>query len=110
MSALRFRAFIQLCVVAIFVSCSISAQTSTGALSVTVLDATGASIPTATVTVTGSDTGNVLRTVPANNSGLADVPLIPPGTYDVSVSAPGFKTTLRKRIPVAAGSVQDVRL
>ena len=110
MSANSLRAFIHSCVLAVLVCCSIFAQTSTGALSVTVLDATGASIPTATVTVTGSDTGNVLRTVPANNSGLVDVPLIPPGTYDISVSAPGFKTTLRKRIPVAAGSVQDVRL
>ncbi|MBV9937593.1 MAG: TonB-dependent receptor [Acidobacteriaceae bacterium] len=86
------------------------AQTSTGELSVTVLDATGASVPNATVTITGSETGNVLRTLASNDRGIANVPLIPPGNYNISVVAPGFKTTVRPHIPVAVGSVQDLRV
>ncbi len=86
------------------------AQTSTGELSVTVLDATGAVVPNAAVTVTGSQTGNVLRTLSSNDRGLANAPLIPPGDYDISVTSPGFKTTLRRSIPVAVGSVQNVQI
>jgi Carboxypeptidase regulatory-like domain len=76
------------------------AQTSTGELSITVLDPTGAVVPNATVTITGSETGNALRTMPSNDKGLADAPLIQPGNYDISVTASGFKTTVRRRVPV----------
>ena len=86
------------------------AQTSTGELSVTVLDTSGAIVANAAVTITGSETGNVLRTLASNDRGLADVPLIPPGNYDISVAAPGFRTTVRQRIPVTVGSVQDIRV
>lgn len=86
------------------------AQTSTGELAVTVSDATGAVVPNATVTVTGSQTGNVLRTLSSNDHGLVNAPLIPPGDYDVSVTAPGFKTTLRRSIPVSANSVQNIQV
>ncbi len=86
------------------------AQTSTGELSVTILDASGAVVPNAAVTVTGSQTGNVLRSLSSNDRGLANVPLIPPGDYDISVTSPGFKTTLRRSIPVAVGSVQNVQI
>jgi hypothetical protein len=86
------------------------AQTSTGELSITVLDASGAVVPNATVTITGSETGNVLRTLSSNDRGLAEAPLIPPGNYDISVSLSGFKTTLRRGIAVAVSSIQGVRV
>src|SRR4051794_14096702 len=78
----------------------LNAQTSTGELSITVFDISGAVVPKATVVVTGSNTGNTLRTLVSNELGLAEVPLIPPGDYDVTVSAPGFKTSVEKKIAV----------
>src|SRR4051794_39166664 len=84
------------------------AQTSTGQLSVTVLDASGAVVPNATVRLTGSETGNVLRTLQTNEFGVAPIPLVPPGNYDVSVTATGFKNVVRRGVAVAVGSVADV--
>ncbi len=56
----------------------LEAQTSTGEMSITVLDASGGVIPQATVTVTGSETGNTVRSLLTNGGGLAAVPLLPP--------------------------------
>jgi hypothetical protein len=95
---------------AILLPVTASAQTATGQLSITVLDASGALVPNANITITGTDTGNILRTLTSNDHGLASAPLIPPGNYDVSVSAPGFQSVLRKAIPVAVGSVQDISI
>ena len=94
----------------IFLPLGARAQTATGQLSITVIDASGALVPNAKITITGSDTGNILRAITTNGHGLASAPLIPPGNYDIAISAPGFQTTLRKAIPVAVGSVQDISI
>jgi Carboxypeptidase regulatory-like domain/TonB dependent receptor len=80
------------------------AQTSTGQLSVTALDSTGAVVPGATVKLTGSDTGNLLRTLTTNGLGVAAIPLVPPGNYDISVAAQGFKNFILRAVPVDTGS------
>jgi hypothetical protein len=84
------------------------AQTSTGQLSVTALDSSGAAVPGATVKLIGSDTGNTLRTIQTNGLGVAQIPLVPPGAYDVSVSVQGFKSVVRRAVPVDSGS--DINL
>ena len=67
------------------------AQTaSTGALSGTVTDASGAVIPNATVTITSNDTGQT-RTGTTNAAGQYQFGLLPPGSYKVRMSAAGFK-------------------
>lgn len=53
-----------------------SAQTATGQLSITVLDASGALVPNANITIRGTDTGNIVRTITSNDHGLANAPLI----------------------------------
>ncbi len=70
---------------------SLGAQsTSTGALTGTVTDATGAVVPNATVTVTSADTGQV-RTTTTSANGSYNVGLLPPGNYRVRFDAAGFK-------------------
>jgi hypothetical protein len=86
------------------------AQTSTGQLSVTALDSSGAAVPGATVKLIGSDTGNTLRTIQTNGLGVAQIPLVPPGAYDVSISAQGFKSVVRRAVPVDSGSDIDLSL
>ena len=78
---------------ALFLSATVlHAQNSTGAISITVFDAGGAAVPNAQVVVTGTDTGVQLRTLTTNDHGIAEVPLVPPGNYNVSITATGFKT------------------
>jgi len=68
------------------------AQTaSTGALTGTVTDQTGASVPGTMITATNTAT-NQARTVSSGADGAYQVALLEPGTYKVRFSAPGFKT------------------
>lgn len=68
------------------------AQTSaTGALTGTVTDPSGAVIAGATVTATNVGTGQT-RTVTTDANGAYRFSLLPPGNYDVKLSAQGFKT------------------
>ena len=86
------------------------AQTSTGEISVTVQDPSSAVIPGATVAIKGSDTGNTVRTLQTNAQGETSVPLLPPGNYDVDVSAQGFKQNIRTQIPVNVGQTTDLHI
>jgi hypothetical protein len=61
----------------------------TGSITGTVRDNTGAVVPKAEVTLTDTATGTSLHTT-SNTEGEFLVAAIPPGTYDLSVSAAGF--------------------
>ena len=79
------------------------AQTAaTGALDVTVTDATGAIVPGATVIV--DDGAGLNRSLTTNAQGIVSVPLLPPGDYKITISASGFKTS---DIPVVAVHVTE---
>src|SRR5438445_412652 len=56
----------------------------------TVKDPSGASIATAQVTVSSPDRG-INRTTTTNSDGEYSVPALPPGSYNVTINAPGFK-------------------
>ena len=63
---------------------------STGGIVGTVVDATGAVVPGAKVTITGS-TGQTIKTTTSGQGGYASGSLVP-GAYTVRVEAKGFKT------------------
>ena len=86
------------------------AQTSTGEIDVAVSDASEAVITGARVTVIGAETGAVARTAVTNSSGLAAIPLLHPGTYDVRVEKEGFKALLRKGIVLQVTEVVSLRV
>ena len=65
-------------------SSSVLAQSSTGGISLTVSDPMSAVVANATITIKGSATGNIVRTLQTSGAGLATAPLLPPGTYDVT--------------------------
>jgi hypothetical protein len=102
------RLVVSAAILCLLISYPARTQTSTGQLSVTVTDPSGAVVPNATVRITGSQTGNVLRTLQTNETGVAPIPLVPPGDYDLSVSAAGFKNVLRRAITISAGSVVEI--
>ena len=84
-----FRSFTIAALAALLFAASdrLPAQTSTGELSLTVLDPSGATFPNVSLTLTGSQTGNEVRSLRTNGQGLADAPLLPPGSYDIAASA-----------------------
>ncbi len=67
------------------------AQFASGSIGATVTDATGAVVPQAKVVLKNEATG-ALRDSVTNNSGFFNFPSIPPGTYTITVSAPGLQT------------------
>ena len=66
------------------------AQSDNGTINGSVKDPSGANVPDATVVVRNQSTGTE-RTTVSNNDGLYSVTNIPPGVYNVSVTASGFK-------------------
>jgi hypothetical protein len=68
-----------------------------GGITGEVRDASGASIPGATVTATNTAT-NAVRTTATNETGLYAFPSLIPGTYRVRVEASGFKAATRTDI------------
>src|SRR5882757_4653652 len=66
------------------------AQNVTGSISGTVKDPSGALIPNATVTITNTDTNQVIRTVKTSGSGSYSTTALPLGGYTVTIEAPGF--------------------
>src|SRR2546423_11370541 len=67
-----------------------SAQVLYGSIVGTVTDPTGSVISKAAVTIRDTSTG-LSRQAPADEAGYYSIPNLPPGTYDLSVSASGFK-------------------
>ena len=71
----------------------VAAQADTAQLSGFVKDATGATVPGATVTVSNESTG-AERSAQTNESGYYVLPALPPAFYSVVVEAEGFKTSV----------------
>jgi carboxypeptidase family protein len=66
---------------------------ATGAITGTVQDASGSVITGAKVSVTSEATGQTVRQLTTDSSGVFTAGLLPVGSYAVEVSAPGFTTT-----------------
>jgi len=88
----------------------LAGQTSTGEIDITVLDPSGAVIPNSKITVMGSETGNLVRTLTTNENGLATAPLLPPGAYDLGVMITGFEALTQKGVVLRVGDVLNLRI
>jgi len=88
-----------------------SAQVLYGSIVGTVTDQANAVVPKAAVKIRNAATG-FTRQVNADEAGYYSIPNVPEGTYDVSVSVPGFKTLTQKNVNVQINSVTsaDLRL
>ncbi|HXQ26419.1 MAG TPA: carboxypeptidase regulatory-like domain-containing protein, partial [Candidatus Acidoferrales bacterium] len=92
-AALRIACALVVCLVALFtcVSPALAQSATTGALTGTVTDPSGAVIAGANVAATNVGTGQSRGTV-TDAGGLYKISLLPPGNYSVKFSASGFKT------------------
>ena len=77
-------------------------QATTGEINGRVLDAQGAVLPGVTVTSRNTQTG-LVRSVVTNEQGVFALPLLPTGTYEVTVELPGF-ATFKQTVPITVGS------
>jgi hypothetical protein len=79
--------------VAVFAGMMFAQGGATGAIGGVVQDASGAVIANAKVSIKNEATGEVLRQVTSDASGLFTATLLPGGTYTVEVDATGFPAT-----------------
>ena len=91
------KAFAQVLLVFALSAGSVMAQSTYGTLLGTVRDATGAVVPQASITVTEIAT-NISKTGVANERGDYEIPNLLPGTYEIAVSASGFKKFIRRGV------------
>lgn len=80
------------------------AQQITGQIEGTIFDAQGAAVVGAEITVTDPNTA-FTRTTISGSSGNYSIPLLPPGTYNLTVKAKGFAGVEQKGIPLVVGQI-----
>ncbi|HET6217533.1 MAG TPA: carboxypeptidase-like regulatory domain-containing protein [Acidobacteriaceae bacterium] len=109
----RQRVVVALALLTFFVAAQLSsirvnAQVESG-INGTVADATGASLPGATVSVENPATGFTTSTT-ANSSGDFTLPGLNPGHYTVAATAAGFKKQVQTDVLVEIGKMTPVNL
>jgi outer membrane receptor protein involved in Fe transport len=87
----------------------LAAQSPTGSIAGTIVDASGAGLPGATVTATQSETGAV-RTTTSTGAGQFRIPLLAVGNYSVSAELPSFASAKVANVVVNVGSEATVKL
>src|SRR5713226_9650631 len=80
-------------------------QVSGATLTGVVADESGSGVPDAKVSIKNVGTGTV-REQTTNGDGLYSAPNLLPGTYEVTISAKGFQTTVQKGIELTVGATQ----
>jgi len=101
--------FIALAIVSLCLfSSGASAQSTTqGAIGGTVVDSSGAAVAGASVTLHNNGTNAEFK-LTADASGYFKAPLVPPGTYTVTISSSGFGTYSATTVPVTVGSLTEL--
>ena len=82
-------------------------QTNKGTIKGTVTDQNGGIVQNANVVVTNVGT-NAERAVTTSDDGTYEAPLLDPGTYKVSVTAPTFSTAVQENVVVQTSTTQVV--
>jgi len=81
----------------------------TGALTGLVTDSSGAVVPGATIEATSETTGLVRHAVTVDD-GFFTIPLLPPGTYQVTAALTGFRIAVRSGIHVLVNETARIDL
>jgi hypothetical protein len=84
-------------------------QALNGQIEGVVTDATGAAVPNASITIRNIETG-AERQITSDESGVYRAPLLPLGTFRVTVEAPNFKRLVREGITLSAGQTATIDL
>ena len=87
----------------------VDAQNIFGRISGTVIDSSGAVVPSVEVTITNEET-KLTRVVTTNESGFYVAPDLPAGSYSVAAKKEGFQVTTNARNDLVAGARLTVDL
>lgn len=82
---------------------------TTGQVSGTVVDPSGAALSAATITARDTSTG-LTQSVTANDSGQYVFPSLQPGNYQLTATAPGFAAAVYNDLVVEAGRTKDLEI
>ena len=93
----------------LFTSFCTYGQVSGAAMTGTVLDSSGAVIPNARISIKNTSTGEV-RESTADASGFYSAPNLLPGGYEITVTAPGFSTEVRRGVTLTVGTQQVLNI
>lgn len=85
--------FLRVVLALVLLASGVPAQTATSSVGGTVVDSQGSVVPGASVTFTSVET-NAVRTLTTKENGTFVFDLIQPGTYQLEVSASGFKKAI----------------
>jgi hypothetical protein len=86
---------------------AVLAQSSQGTITGTIKDPAGALIPGAAIEAKSINTGALYKTS-STNKGNYTIPQLPPGPYELTVTASGFKRYVRGSITVAVAQILRV--
>ncbi len=103
------QAFVLIFVLVIFSLPAAYAQQAGGTIAGSVTDPSGAAVVGANVTIRNIATG-AERRMPTNGDGLYTAPNLVPGSYEVSVDAPGFSSTVLSGIVLTVGERREVNV
>ncbi|HKQ86612.1 MAG TPA: carboxypeptidase-like regulatory domain-containing protein, partial [Candidatus Acidoferrales bacterium] len=95
------------CLLFVFAAEPAPAQVLYGSVVGSVKDSSGGAIPTASVTAVSEQT-RLTRKVVSDAAGNYTISTLPAGTYDVSVTAQGFKTYVKTAVPIIINGVARV--
>src|ERR1700744_581697 len=95
---------------ALFLVCSVAfgQNSTTGAVNITVVDASSAAVPDARLELVNTET-NDLRTGATQGNGVYQYPALPFGTYRLTVSKSGFDVAKFESIQVETSRITDIR-
>lgn len=105
MRSLRF--LLQIFLIVLFTASMSSAQSDRGAISGTILDSSGAAVQGATIVATGVDTGAVYK-ANSTDTGAYRISDMQVGTYNLTVTAAGFKTSEQKGLVVQVNTTSSL--
>src|SRR5487761_41001 len=107
-AVIYFASFVALAF-ALLIASNLHAQVVGATLSGTVADTSGAVMPQAHVSIKNVATG-ITRAVTADSAGFYTAPNLLPGSYEITISARGFRTQVRTGITLTVGAQQVLNI
>ncbi len=101
-----FFLFVTLCALA---SVNAAAQNFQSTVVGQITDPNGATVANAVVTITDQATGRTATATTGSDGGFV-IPQLPPGTYELSVEATGFRRALKSNVTLETGQTQRVNV
>jgi hypothetical protein len=97
-----------LAVLAVLVAPAAAFAQDSATIAGTVRDASGAVLPGVTVEASSSALIEKVRSVTTNDTGQYSIVALPPGTYTITFTLPGFNTVRRENVPITAAITASI--